>query len=79
MSATDQVFNESVLRLQGWMIFLDTKENEFQAQSDRIRRTSPQTAQTAGAEAEPVNVGGGLAGSSAETTDAVKTTEDPWL
>lgn len=37
-SAIDQTFNESVLRLQGWLSFLERKAAEYQTQINRVRR-----------------------------------------
>ena len=37
MSAIDQAFNESVLRLQGWLQFLERKAAEYQRQMERVR------------------------------------------
>lgn len=38
-SAIDQTFNESVLRLQGWLLFLERKAAEYQSQMNRVRRS----------------------------------------
>lgn len=38
-SAIDRTFNESVLRLQGWLLFLERKAKEYQTQMDRVRRS----------------------------------------
>ena len=38
-SAIDQTFNESVLRLQGWLLFLERKAAEYQSQINRVRRS----------------------------------------
>lgn len=40
-SAIDQTFNESVLRLQGWLNFLERKAGEYQSQMNRVRRSTP--------------------------------------
>ena len=37
MSTIDDTFNESVLRLQGWLQFLERKAGEYQRQLDRVR------------------------------------------
>jgi len=37
MSAIDQAFNESVLRLQGWLQFLEHKASEYLRQKERVR------------------------------------------
>ncbi len=54
MSKIDDTFNESVLRLQGWLHFLERKESEYQRQLNRVRggsgpaTSSPEAAPEAG-------------------------------
>lgn len=66
MSMIDQTFNESVLRLQGWLLFLERKAKEYQTQMNRVRRSAPS--------AEPVAETPAAALASAQSAEA----EEGW-
>ena len=86
MSKVDEVFSESVARLQAWLQFLERKEAEYQTQLSRVRRGGgQQPAQQSAPEvaAAPADVPEAVPAtgvdSAAQTSKPAAEQEDPWL
>ena len=85
MSKVDEVFSESVARLQAWLQFLERKEAEYQTQLSRVRRSGgqqPTQAPTPEAVPVPADVPEAVPAvepGAAQASKPAVEQEDPWL